>query len=168
MTHFETEQWVHAPLSLVFRFFCDPTNLPVLSPPQAGAALLKVSLYPPIGAPTADDLRLAGVGSEVLISVRILPLLPIRATWLARITELVWEQHFTDIQVRGPFHQWTHRHAFQTEVRHGCSGTVVRDVVDYEAPLGALGRIADRLFLHQQIEAMFAHRQKALADIFQK
>ena len=170
MSHFETEQWVSAPLSPVFRFFCDPGNLPVLSPPAARARLLRADLKPLIinGLSTAG---LAGTGSEVLISVRILPPLPLRATWLARITEVVWEQYFADIQVKGPFARWHHRHEFRAETRTGSDrspqgGTVVRDVVDYEAPLGPLGKIANHLFLRNQVEAMFAHRQRALAKVF--
>ncbi len=167
MPHFETEQWVAGSLSDVFRFFCAPENLPVLSPPQAGAVLLRADLQPLVG-PSGVVPRLAGPGSEILISVRILPPLPVRATWLARIGEVVWEEYFTDTQVRGPFKKWEHRHAFFSKDFEGRSGTVVCDEVFYEPPLGFLGAIADKLFLHKQIEEMFAHRQRALSGLFPK
>ena len=168
LPHFVTEQWVAAPLSDVFRFFCDPRNLPVLSPPQTVAVLVRASLQPLIAPNGTVQSGLSGAGSEILISVRILPPLPIRATWLAKITEVVWEEYFADIQVKGPFAAWQHRHEFRGESRNGKVGTVVRDVVEYAAPLGSLGVIADKLFLHSQIEAMFAHRQRALAQMVWK
>lgn len=168
MAHFETEQWVAGSLSDVFRFFCAPENLPVLSPPEAGAVLLRADLKP-LADPswfTTMTTSLAGPGSEILISVRLLPPLPFRGKWLARIEEVVWEQYFTDTQMSGPFAHWQHRHGFRSEKRGGRTGTVVSDVVEYAAPLGPLGVVADKLFLHKQIEAMFRHRQRALAGIF--
>ena len=67
----------------------------------------------------------------------------IRQRLTSRITRFDRPRHFRDSQVKGPFRRFDHDHFFTNE-----SGvTVMRDVFDYESPLGLLGRCADRLFL---------------------
>ena len=61
----------------------------------------------------------------------------------SRITAFERPHHFRDTMVRGAFARFDHDHVFSP----AAGGTIVRDVFDYHAPLGALGRIAERLFL---------------------
>jgi len=42
---------------------------------------------------------------------------------------------------------------------------VIVDQVEYEPPMGFLGRIADALFLRKQLEKTFAYRQARLAEL---
>jgi ligand-binding SRPBCC domain-containing protein len=154
------EQWVPVPLPLVFRFFSDPRNLPRLMPPRLGAELVRIALVPPPGA--AREGGEAGAGTEILVSVKLLPPLPIRTQWLARIVEYERDHHFADIQVRGPFRRWEHRHEFDAELRAGREGTVVRDLLEYDVGLGVLGEAAEKLFVGRQMARTFAHRQRTL------
>src|SRR4051812_36832837 len=105
--HFETEHWLPVPLERVFLFFANPANLPRIMPPSTGAELLRVELLPPpeVSAVTASSSRdpLAGIGSQIIVSVRILPFLPFRMQWIAKITEFEWNHHFADEQISGPF-----------------------------------------------------------------
>jgi ligand-binding SRPBCC domain-containing protein len=168
MSHrFRFEQWVPVPLADVFRFFSDPANLPRIMPPELDARLVGVSAVPPPApAPPRTDApdgpAAAGVGSEIVVSVRLVPFLPVRVLWVARITEFQANHHFADIQAKGPFRRWEHRHEFEAAARDGREGTLVRDVLEYEIGFGALGRVAQRLFVGGQMKRTFEHRQRTL------
>jgi ligand-binding SRPBCC domain-containing protein len=147
----------------VFRFFADPRNLPRLMPPELAAQIVRIE--PPPGAPPERASGLApeaGVGTEVTLSVRLLPPLPVRTPWVARIVEFVPGSHFVDVQVKGPFRAWRHRHGFERVVREGRDGTVVRDDVEFEVGLGAVGDAAARWFIRGRIRATFLERQRRL------
>ena len=82
------EVWVPFPLERVFLFFANPKNLPRIMPPASGTRIDALRLVEPSPSPSlveTDLLRtLAGVGSEIVTSLRILPPLPFRAQWVAR------------------------------------------------------------------------------------
>lgn len=154
----------------VFLFFANPGNLPRIMPPQTGTEILRVKLLPPPGtagetATITDREPLAGIGSEIVTSFRVVPFLPLRARWVAQITEFEWNHHFADVQKQGPFQRFQHRHEFTVEVRHSVSGTLVRDVVEYEIGYGFLGALAQKLFVRRQLQSTFAYRQKALEKL---
>jgi ligand-binding SRPBCC domain-containing protein len=162
------EQWVPFPLDQVFLFFANPNNLPRIMPPAIGAKLLRLELNPPPASPAASSTGmppLAGAGSAVVISVQILPFLPIRAPWVARIIEFEWNRHFVDVQEKGPFKSWHHRHQFAAETRNGINGTLVGDVVDYDLGFGPFGAFAQKLFVARQMQQNFTHRQKILESL---
>src|SRR6478672_774600 len=137
------EQWVPVPIERVFLFFANPGNLPRIMPPRTGTELVRPKLVPPPGiteerATITDRPPLAGVGSEIVTSFRLFPFLPFRAQWIALITEFEWNHHFADIQKKGPFKRFRHRHEFSAETRNGASGTTVRDVIEYDPGFGVL------------------------------
>lgn len=126
----------------------------------------KLDLVPPPLSPhLAQFPKAAGVGTIITTSFRLFPLLPLRAPWIARITEFEWDHHFADIQEKGPFKQWHHRHEFLAEIRNGVSGTLVRDVLEYEVGFGPLGGITNALFVERQMRNTFAQRQKRLPQL---
>lgn len=155
---FRTEHWVATSLENAFRFFSDPQNLPRISPPESGARLVKRDLAPPPGVP--GNAALAGAGSRLTISARMVPHLPFRGEWIAQITEFEYLRYFADVQLKGPFKKWRHRHEFEAAQRDGRNGVIIRDVVDYEVGFGFLGSLADALFVRRQLEKMFAYRQR--------
>jgi ligand-binding SRPBCC domain-containing protein len=168
--HFETCQWVPYPVELVFAFFANPQNMPHLMPPRQKTQIEDVRLEPPPPRPVAPDPTrrflsvAAGVGSEILISFHPIPWVPRRVSWLARITEFVWNSHFSDEQVRGPFNIFRHRHGIQPEAREGQEGTLVTDEIEFELTYGLLGR-AGGIFVRRKLKWAFAHRQKRLPEI---
>jgi len=162
MASLRFEQWVPFPLEKVFLFFADPRNLPRIMPSNTRTKIVELKLAPLSGA--APDL--AGPGTEVVTSFRPIPFLPIRARWIALIMELEWNHHFMDIQKKGPFKSWHHRHEFSADTRHGVNGTVVRDVIDYEVGFGFVGKIADR-FVRRTFAQMFAYRHSALGKLLE-
>jgi ligand-binding SRPBCC domain-containing protein len=167
---FQTEQWVSFPVELVFAFFANPANLPHLMPRKFETLIEDARIEPPPPRPVvADESRrfksvAAGVGSEIMISFYPIPWVPRRVSWLVRITEFKWNNHFCDAQVRGPFTAFNHRHGIEAEFREGQEGTLVRDVLEYELPYGWLGRMGGWL-VQRQLAKSFAYRQKRLPEI---
>ncbi len=160
---FEAEQWLPLEKERVFRFFASPENLPRISPPQSSARLTRLRLIAP--PQVNDSQHLAGAGSEVEISIRAFPYFPFRLRWMARITEFAFGEYFQDLQIRGPFRKWEHRHEFATVVRDGRPGTLVRDVVEYEVGHGLAGWLAERWLIRRMIEAGFDYRHRRTAEL---
>ena len=98
-------------------------------------------------------------------SFRLLPFLPFRGRWVALITEFEWNHHFADVQQKGPFKSFQHRHQLARTTRDQVSGTIIRDVIDYEVGFGPLGELADKFFIAQQLQRTFAYRQSALVKL---
>ncbi len=119
---------------------------------------------PPAPAGTVGDSA-AGVGSTIVTSFRVIPFLPFRAQWIARITEFAWNDYFADVQDQGPFKSWHHRHEFLVDTRDGISGTLVRDVIDYEVGFGFIGAMVNTLFIRRQMQNTFAQRQQVLPKL---
>jgi ligand-binding SRPBCC domain-containing protein len=167
---FETSDWVSFPVELVFAFFANSTNLPHLMPAKLETRIEEARLQPPPPRPVHPDPArrfnnaAAGAGSEILISFFPIPWVPLRVSWMARITEFVWNSHFCDEQVRGPFKRFHHRHGIEPEVRDGVEGTRVSDKVEFELPYGVLGRMGG-VFVRRNLEKSFAYRQKRLPEI---
>ena len=82
--------------------------------------------------------------------------LPLRMT--SRITAMSPPESFTDEQTRGPFRFFTHEHVFRP---HG-EGTLMIDRVTFAAPLGVLGRIAERLVLADYMRRLIEQRNAFL------
>jgi ligand-binding SRPBCC domain-containing protein len=126
----------------------------------------ELRLVAPLAAgDSAADAHAAGVGTVIVTSFRMFPFLPLRAQWIARITEFEWNDYFADVQQKGPFKSWQHRHEFLAESRGGVDGTLVRDVVEYEVGFGFLGSLANLLFVERQMRGTFAARQRILPEL---
>ena len=161
--HLQFEQWVPFPVERVFAFFSNPENLPRIMPAASGTRILGLKRVAPTSLP-AGALA-AGVGSTIVTSFRVFPFLPLRAQWIARITEFEWNHYFADVQDKGPFESWHHRHEFRADTREGVAGTLVCDVIEYEVGWGFLGAIANALFVRRQMEDTFAQRQELLPKL---
>lgn len=72
----------------------------------------------------------------------------------SRIVEMDRPKRFVDEQVAGPFEHWRHVHLFEAET----DGTRMVDRIDYEAPFGLLGRVADRAFLNNYLTNLIDQR----------
>lgn len=168
---FQSDQLVLHPIELVFGFFANPYNLALLMPAWQRARIRDVSLVPPPARPGESShgepplAVAAGAGSRLTLTFRPMPFAPVRVSWQAEITEFVWNRHFIDRQLRGPFASWTHRHLFRPVEREGMAGTVITDVIDYALPLGALGELAHRLWVRRQIQRAFSYREAQLNRI---
>jgi ligand-binding SRPBCC domain-containing protein len=87
--------------------------------------------------------------------------LGIPINWKTIITEYDPPNFFEDFQAGGPYRYWRHRHTF----RAVDGGTVIADQVEYELPLGPLGKIANALAVARQLRGIFEHRARTLAPL---
>lgn len=79
----------------------------------------------------------------------------------SRITAFDRPNHFRDSMVRGAFARFDHDHIFEPHKR----GTLMIDLFDYDAPLGPLGRFAERLVLDAYMTRLLASRGQVLRTI---
>lgn len=140
----EREQTVPRQLGDVFEFFSAARNLELITPPWLGFEVLSAEPEP--------------MRQGTLISYRLkLHGVPLR--WQSRIEEWHPGRLFVDMQVRGPYRLWRHRHEFE-EVGDG--RTLVRDRVDYALPLGPLGSVAHAAFVGRDLGRIFDFRREAV------
>ena len=156
--HAEFEQWIPAPLERVFAFFSDPMNLARIMPAWMQVRIEEIAIVRPPG--TASHF--AGPGTRFLASYRPLPFLPFRIRSEAEIVGFGMNQFFADIQNKGPFRSWHHRHEFAGESRGGAPGTLLRDRVEYEVGVEPLAGVVNALFIAPQMRRTFAFRQRAV------
>lgn len=92
-------------------------------------------------------------------------------TWKARhfgvpitMTSVISEYdapiRFVDEQQSGPFRRWWHEHRFES-IRNG---TLMTDVVEFEAPAGLVGRLLNVLVLTRYMTTLLERRNAWLRD----
>jgi ligand-binding SRPBCC domain-containing protein len=107
-----------------------------------------------IGRLASDSLRL---GEEITWRAWHFGI-PWRLT--IRITAFDRPRRFIDDQVRGPFRRFHHEHVFEDFE----GGSRMIDIVEFEAPAGRLGRIAERLVLASYMRSLINERNRYLAE----
>jgi ligand-binding SRPBCC domain-containing protein len=81
-------------------------------------------------------------------------------TFTSKITAFARPHHFQDTMQRGAFHSFVHDHYFTALG----DGTVMKDVVSFAAPLGILGRLAERVVLRGYLERLLTARAAAIKE----
>ncbi len=141
----ESRVWLARPRPEVFAFFADPRNLARVLPASLG---FRVERAPSTLAP----------GAILDLSVRWLGM---RLGWRSYIREYDPPFRFVDVQVRGPYARWEHRHRFLEDE----GATLVEDRVTYRLPGGPLGRVAHALVVGRQLRAMWSYRRRKLDEL---
>ena len=136
---FIRESVIGASPERVFAFHELPDALARLTPPWEKARVRRA----------AESLR---PGSTAVVETRIMGVVPAR--WVARHTAYDPPRMFEDVQVEGPFRRWRHRHV----VRAHDVGAVLRDEIEYEPPLGILGRLAAPVLITPRLRRLFDYR----------
>lgn len=138
---FEKETRIAAPPEVVFAFHEGPGAFEKLTPPWEKVEVIE----------GGGSIR---PGARVVLSV---PLGPFRVRWVAEHVEYEPGRMFADRQVEGPFASWYHRHLCLDD---GEGGTRLRDEVDYQPPLGPLGRLLGRAIIRSKLQKMFDYRHE--------
>lgn len=94
-------------------------------------------------------------GDEVTWSARHFG---VRQKLTSRITAFERPGHFRDSMVTGAFRRFDHDHFFEAKG----DATEMRDVFDFESPLGLLGRIADALVLTRYLRGFLERRNEVI------
>jgi ligand-binding SRPBCC domain-containing protein len=142
---FVHESVIGAAPERVFAFHELPDALARLTPPWERARVVRA----------ASSLR---PGEVAVIETRLFGLVPVR--WVAEHTAYDPPRMFEDVQRRGPFRRWRHRHLVEPDAR----GARLRDEIEYEPPLGPLGRLAAPLLVERRLRRMFDYRHRVTRE----
>ncbi|WP_025761579.1 SRPBCC family protein [Dyadobacter tibetensis] len=136
-------------LAQAWEFFSSPLNLKEITPAYMDFTVLSrhqgSKMYP-----------------GQIINYTVKPILGIPLQWTTEITQVVEQQYFIDEQRFGPYAFWHHQHRF-TPIP---GGTLMEDLLHYKIPFGPIGALVDRLYIHQQVQDIFAYRTKVLTERF--
>jgi ligand-binding SRPBCC domain-containing protein len=129
-----------APVESVFAFHASDGALKALLPPNGRVVRREGGLE---------------AGSRVELEFRLGPL---RLRWVARHTEYRKNELFADVQERGPFRRWAHRHEFAAEGSGRCRLT---DAVEFSLPGGAMVDFVGAWAAKVALRGMFRARHRA-------
>ena len=79
-------------------------------------------------------------------------------TLSSRITAYDRPRYFRNSMVRGAFRRIDHDHYFEVSG----AGTLMRDVFEFESPLGFLGRMADWVILERYMKSFLIERNRVI------
>lgn len=147
--HFAKESVIKASPESVFAFHEQPEVLTLLIPPWESAKVIAAA-------------RIADVGSKAIIETRILG--PISIRWIAEHTVYDPPHRFEDVQLKGPFRAWRHQHI----IRGVDGGALLRDQIDYEPPLGLIGRMMAPLLVERRLKRLFEYRHQVTREWCEK
>lgn len=140
------ELLIDLPREEVFEFFSKAENLERITPPELRFHIL---------TPLPIEMR---EGTLIDYSIR---LNGIPMKWRTRISKWDPPNEFVDEQLSGPYKQWIHRHAFEELAP---DRTLILDEVRYRLPLEPFGDLAN-FFVARQLDGIFAHREKVVAEL---
>jgi len=140
------------PISLeeAWQFFQNPSNLSKITPSEMGFQIL---------SEVPDQMY-----SGLFIHYKVTPLLGIRMNWTTEITHVKKHYYFVDEQRVGPYRIWHHEHHFK-EIN---GGVEMLDRVNYQLPLGVIGKMVHPFIVEKKLNEIFNHRIKQVEEIFGK
>lgn len=142
---FVMESTLPAPTDAAFAWHCNDGAFERLTPPW-------------------DDVRIVsrtgGIENGARVTLRV-KVGPFPLTWEAEHRDYEPGCSFTDVQIRGPFRSWRHRHEIGP---WGEGGSRLSDTIDFELPLGALGRALGSHAMRMKLVAMFRYRHRVTIE----
>jgi|ERR1043166_2050232 ligand-binding SRPBCC domain-containing protein len=138
---FVKESVINASPERVFAFHEQPDVLSLLMPPWEDTRVV-------------ESAEISAVGAQAIIETRVLG--PIKTRWVARHTAYDPPRMFEDVQAKGPFRSWRHRHVIEPHE----AGATLRDEIDYEPPLGFFGRALAPLLVQRRLQKLFDYRHE--------
>ncbi len=138
---FKKESVIRASAERVFAFHEAPDAFERLQPPWQKTEVVE----PPASLE---------VGTRVVLRVKVGPFWQ---TMVAEHVEYEPGRMFADRLVQGPFKSWLHRHIVTPRGSDEC---VLTDDIEYELPLGALGRVFGGGFARKNLERLFEYRHE--------
>ncbi len=146
----DASQTLATDIETAWRFFSDPSNLGVITPPEMEFQI------------TGEPPTAIRPGLVITYRLRPLPLLPLRVSWATEITQVDQPHMFVDDQIAGPYALWHHEHRF-LEVDGGILAT---DQVHWSLPLDPISAPIAELAVIPQLRRIFQFRAETLARAF--
>jgi ligand-binding SRPBCC domain-containing protein len=142
---FIKESLIRATPECVFAFHEQPEALVLLLPPWESARVIQTANISEVGARAIVERRIIG---------------PITFQWIAEHTVYDPPKMFEDIQIKGPFRSWRHRHFVEPHK----DGATLRDEIDYEPPLGFVGLAFAPLMIERRLRKLFDYRHQVTRE----
>lgn len=158
MTKFHSHSGIHTltaeqelPIGIAeaWDFFSSPKNLVKITPPEMGFNI------------TSEIASKAYSGQIITYKVNVLPF--VKMNWVTEITHVREHEYFIDEQRYGPYAMWHHEHSFEKLTDNK---TLMKDKISYKIPFGVFGKIAQKLFVRNQLKGIFEFREKTLEKLF--
>ncbi len=159
MPVYERSVRVRAPFEEVWEFHSTERGLVALTPNWMNIRI--DAARGPDGEPDPDVLE---AGSVVESSVRPFGVGP-RQAWISDIVareRTDGSAYFRDTMQDGPFAEWEHTHLFYADG----TDTIVRDHVEYQLPLGEVGRVLGPLAV-VGLDPMFRYRHRRTRELLE-
>lgn len=146
---FRMEQSLPLDIHTAWKFFSNPANLSVITPPEMDFRITSGSL---------PEQMYAGQ----IITYRVKPIAGFTVNWVTEITQVSEPHFFVDEQRSGPYRLWHHQHHFK-EIK---GGVLMTDIVHFALPFGYAGRIAGGFLVKKQLQKIFNYREEKLRNLF--
>lgn len=145
---FEKSVVIKAGLRELFNFHLNTQNITIISSPFPVIEKIEMSSNP--------------LKTDSTVSL-LLNFLIFRQNWIMKISEVKPFEVVTDIQVKGPFKVWEHKHIFEeTNV-----GVKMTDNIIFSPPWGVIGLLTLPL-LYLQLYLMFSDRHRRTRNFFER
>jgi len=157
MDTYERSVRIDAPLERVWEFHSTESGLVALTPDWMHLRVEEVR-----GPDDGTDPDALAAGSTLHCTVRPFGVGP-RQSWTSEIRSRERTEgsaSFTDVMREGPFPEWEHTHSFYAAGQK----TLIKDRVEYELPLGRVGRTLGPLAV-VGFEPMFRFRHRRTREI---
>lgn len=145
------QQQLNCDIKTAWKFFSSANNLSEITPKDM-SFVVRTQL-------SNDEIY-----EGMLIDYYVSPLLGIKLNWQTEITQVSFQESFTDFQKKGPFKLWNHFHEFIMNDK----GVLMIDTISYELPFGFLGEIAHSAMVKKKLKNIFDYRFKILEETFNK
>ena len=136
---------IEAPAERVFAFHESPGALERLTPPWEPVEFVQ---------------RPVNIKDGARAVLRVGPW-PVRMRWELEHRGYVAGREFSDVQISGPFRSWMHRHLMTP---NGAAACTLEDRIEYELPLGGLGKFFGDWFVRRKLKRLFEFRHRVTAE----
>lgn len=145
------QQQLNCDIKTAWKFFSSANNLSEITPKDMNFVV-------------RTQLSNDEIYEGMLIDYYVSPLFGIKLNWQTEITQVNFQESFTDFQKKGPFKLWNHFHEFILNDK----GVLMVDTISYELPFGFLGEIVHSLIVKKKLKNIFDYRFKILEETFNK
>jgi ligand-binding SRPBCC domain-containing protein len=142
------ETVIKSPVTDVFAFYNDVSNLPRIMPPSLQTEIIDIQ----------GNMR-AGTRIELLVKWLFFPI-----HWIVRIEEHVANRYIVDVQEKGPLDRFRHRQEF---VPHA-EGALLRDEIEYELPFSPFSLPISNWLVKPKLDSIFAYRHAKTKKYLEK
>jgi len=90
----------------------------------------------------------------------------LKINWVAKIENVIKGKEFSDLQIKGPFKYWYHRHIFlEAKNSNEC---IMKDKIDFLLPGGFIINFLFKPIVIRNIKSMFKIRHSKLRDALER